>query len=156
MKTLVLGIGNALLCDEAVGVLVVRRLAQESAGQEDIHCIDGGTLSFTLSDPIGMAQQLIVVDAARMGCPPGTISVFEGAAMDQRLRHHAKSVHETSLSDLLDIARLTDSLPPRRALIGIEPAKIEWGLELTPAVASAIPKAIAEIRALLSLWQDQP
>ena len=74
--------------------------------------------------------------------------------MDRQLSAHAKSVHEVSLADLFDIARLTDSLPAQRALVGIEPARVDWGDRLTPAVESAIPKAVARIRELLQRWRQ--
>jgi hydrogenase maturation protease len=150
--TLLLGLGNTLLTDEAVGPRVVERMQAEGDAPGRIRYIDGGTLSFTLAGPIAECQRLVVVDAAAMGAPPGTVRVFEGAAMDRRLALHAKSVHEVSLADLLDIARLTDTLPPRRALVGIEPAVVDWGDELTPAVRSAVPEAIARIRDLLAGW----
>jgi hydrogenase maturation protease len=121
-------------------------------GDGQVRYLDGGTLSFTLGGPIAECSRLIVVDAAIMGDPPGTVRVFEGEAMDRQLRRHAKSVHEVSLADLLDMARLTDSLPARRALVGIEPGLVDWGSELTPAVAAAIPEAIARIRDLLAAW----
>ena len=114
--------------------------------------MDGGTLSFTLAGPIAECQQLIVVDAAATGGPPGTLRLFEGAAMDAQLRAHAKSVHEVSLADLMDMTRLTGELPTQRALIGIEPARVDWGETLTPAVADAVPRAVSEILALLERW----
>jgi hydrogenase maturation protease len=117
--------------------------------------LDGGTLSFTLAGPIADCSRLIVLDAAAMGAAPGTIRVFEGDAMDRQLRLCAKSVHEVSLADLLDIARLTDTLPHRRALIGIEPAVVNWGSELTPAVSAAVPQAIALARQLLARWETE-
>jgi hydrogenase maturation protease len=152
--TLILGLGNVLLTDEGVGAAVLQALAPTAAADPDLILLDGGTLSFTLSGPIGDAARLIVVDAAALGEPPGTVRVFEGEAMDAQLSRHAKSVHEVSLADLLDMARLTDSLPPRRALIGIEPATVDWGDTLTPAVADAVPKAVAEVRRLLDLWRE--
>lgn len=151
-KTLILGIGNILLTDEALGVVVVRCLEAEG-DLEDVALLDGGTLSFTLSGPIADSPRLIVVDAAVMGEAPGTVRVFEGEAMDHQLSGIAKSVHEVSLMDLLDIARITDSLPRYRALVGVEPAQVDWGDELSPAVAAAVPEAMARIRALLYLWE---
>jgi hydrogenase maturation protease len=151
-RTLILGLGNVLLTDEAAGPEVVRRLAAGHDGGDPIEFLDGGTLSFTLAVPIGQCNQLIVVDAAAMGDPPGSVRVFEGEDMDQQLSRHAKSVHEVSLADLMDMARLTDSLPPRRALIGIEPGIVDWGDALTPEVEAAIPEAMAEARALLTRW----
>jgi hydrogenase maturation protease len=155
-KTLILGLGNVLLTDEAVGPVVVGRLAAESEGDPDLRFLDGGTLSFTLAVPIEECERLIVVDAAALGEPPGSVRVFEGEAMDRQLSRHAKSVHEVSLADLMDMARLTDRLPPRRALIGIEPALVDWGDGLTAQVAASVPLAMAEVRRLLSEWDATP
>ena len=150
--TLILGIGNVLMTDEAVGPEVIRRLAPETTDDPSVICVDGGTLSFTLAVPIGDCQQLIVVDASALGGAPGCIRVFEDEEMDSQLRSHAKTVHEVSLADLMDMARLTDTLPKRRALIGIEPGFIGWGERLTPDVDAAIPAAIERIRDLLDRW----
>jgi len=51
------------------------------------------------------------------------------------------SVHEVGLSDLMDMARLSDTLPRRRALVGIQPAVHRLGDCLSPPVESA--KAVA-------------
>ncbi|WP_462320046.1 hydrogenase maturation protease [Halochromatium sp.] len=152
--TLILGLGNILLTDEAVGAAVLKALQPIADTDPDISLYDGGTLSFTLAGPIGDAGRLIVVDAAAMGDPPGTVRLFEGVAMDQQLSKHAKSVHEVSLADLFDIARLTDTLPRQRALIGIEPQQVDWGDQLTPAVAAAVPRVVSEIQTLLQRWRD--
>jgi len=153
-STLILGIGNTLMTDEAVGPRVVARLAAEDAS-DAVAYLDGGTLSFTLAGPIAESPRLIVVDAAAMGATPGTVRVFEGAAMDRQLSLNAKTVHEVSLADLLDIARLTDTLPAQRALIGIEPSLVDWGSELTPAVADAVGEAMAQARGLLARWDAE-
>ncbi len=152
-KTLILGLGNVLMSDEGIGAEVVRRLAAEAEPDAPLLFLDGGTLSFTLAVPIGDCPHLIVVDAAAMGDTPGSVRVFEGEAMDSQLSRHAKSVHEVSLSDLMDMARLTDSLPARRALVGVEPAIVDWGDRLTPAVEAAIPVAMDRIRGLLARWE---
>lgn len=151
--TLILGLGNVLMTDEAVGAAVLATLKPVADADPSIELMDGGTLSFTLAGPIGEAAWLIVVDAARMGQAPGTVRVLEGDAMDAQLSQHANNVHEVSLSDLFDIARLTDSLPARRALVGVEPAAVDWGSELSPAVAAAVPMAVAEVAGLLARWR---
>ncbi len=153
--TLLLGLGNTLLTDEAVGPMVVGRMQAEDDAPGRIRYLDGGTLSFTLAGPIAECSRLIVVDAAAMGAKPGTVRVFEGQAMDRQLGLHAKTVHEVSLADLLDIARLTDTLPARRALIGIEPAVVDWGSALTPAVHEAVAEAISRVRDLLARWDAE-
>jgi hydrogenase maturation protease len=133
---------------------VVQRMEAEDSSDAALY-LDGGTLSFTLAGPIAESPRLIVVDAAAMGAAPGTVRVFEGEAMDRQLSLNAKTVHEVSLADLLDIARLTDTLPTRRALIGIEPTLVDWGSELTPAVAGAVGEAMAQARGLMARWDAE-
>ena len=155
MKILILGIGNTLLSDEGVGVHVIRAMTQGvSPDDEEIELVDGGTLSFTLAGPIGEAGALIVVDAAQLRQAPGSLMVFEDAAMDRFLLGNRKaSVHEVGLTDLMSIARLTDTWPERRALVAIQPDKVDWGETPTAAVAAAVPEACARIHSLIDEWR---
>jgi hydrogenase maturation protease len=152
-RTLVLGIGNTLLGDEGAGVYAVRALAADQGERPDIAFVDGGTLSFTLAAPIEEADQLIVIDAAQLKADAGTVRVFEGGEMDAFLGANRKrSVHEVGLIDLMAIARLTDALPARRALIGIQPQYVDWAEQPTAAVAAAIPHACEQALALIRRW----
>lgn len=153
--TLILGLGNSLLSDEGVGVETIRRLEAKS-DLRDVRFLDGGTLSFTLAPSIADSPHLIVVDAARMNARPGTVRVFEAQAMDQQLSGNHKSVHEVSLADLMDMARLSGTLPQRRALVGIEPEEVGWGDTLTKTVEAAVPEAMNQVRALVDRWSAAP
>jgi hydrogenase maturation protease len=153
---LILGIGNTLLSDEGIGVHLVRRLQQKIGEVPGIECLDGGTLSFTLAEPIASADGLIVVDAARMGERPGALRIFHDHEMDRYLQGNRASVHEVSLGDLLDIARLSDTLPAKRCLVGIEPENLDWGEVLSETVAPAVEIGITEIVSLLRSWNLLP
>lgn len=150
--TLVLGIGNTLLSDEGIGVHVVKYLSMHHSDEKNAAFLDGGTLSFTLAQSIAENDNLIVVDAARLGRRAGTVRCFEGTQMDVYLRGSRCSVHEVGLTDLLDIARLSDTFPKHRALIGVEPHSLDWGEALSPQVAPAIEEAVAQVLALLRCW----
>jgi hydrogenase maturation protease len=155
MKILVLGIGNTLLADEGVGVHVVETLRRSQlAAQDDVELLDGGTLSFTLAGPIQDCDALIVVDAAQLKSPPGTLTVFQGEDMDRFLTSNRKSsVHEVGLTDLRAIAMLAGHWPEKRAMVAIQPEKVDWGEAPTEAVAAAIPEARARIEALIGAWR---
>jgi len=141
MKILVLGIGNTLLADEGVGIIAMRELERQFGARKDMEFLDGGTLSFTLAVPISECAALLVIDAAELGAAPGTVRSFEGEKMDRFLGANRKSsVHEVGLLDLMSISRLTGHWPERRALIGVQPALVDWGETLTPAVAAALPE----------------
>ncbi|MCP5424952.1 MAG: HyaD/HybD family hydrogenase maturation endopeptidase [Gammaproteobacteria bacterium] len=152
--TLVLGVGNTLLSDEGIGIHVIRYLERHHPDLPGVAYLDGGTLSFTLAELIGEADQLIVVDAARIDAQPGAIRLFLDAAVDHFLGTGKHSVHEVGLSDLMDISRLTDSLPAKRALIGIQPQQLDWGERPSPSVAAAIPDAAKLVLELIHDWRQ--
>lgn len=161
MKIMVMGIGNVLLRDEGVGVRVAERLADEfrdTTVEDELEILDGGTLSFTLAANVGSADRMIVIDAARLDEPPGTLRTFIDADMDAFLGTRKRSVHEVGLLDLMDMARLTGDLPAQRALVGIQPEAIDWGSELTPRVAARVEDACRIVRSLIIRWEaaDEP
>jgi hydrogenase maturation protease len=155
MKTTILGIGNCLLRDEGIGIHVLKALKAQLTGDAALSLIDGGTLSFTLATEIEASDRLVVIDAAQLGEEPGTVRCFIGDEMDSFLGSCKRSVHEVGLLDLFDIARLTQTLPGQRALVGIQPASVEWGEEPTDAVAAAIPVAVQKVNELLELWRTE-
>jgi hydrogenase maturation protease len=151
---LVLGFGNVLLCDDGAGVQLLGRVRSE-LGEVAAHFIDAGTLSFSLLPYMEAAHSMLVFDAANIGGAPGTIRLFEGAAMDRFLTStRRRTVHEVGLIDLLDMARLQDCLPHRRALLCIQPERIEWSEMLSAPVAEALPEAVRQATALLRRWQS--
>lgn len=153
MRTLVLGVGNTLLTDEGVGVHVIKHL-QAHHPKANTTYLDGGTLSFTLAGDIEDSDQLIVIDATELKSQPGTVQHFVDEDMDAFLsKKRHMSVHEVGLLDLLNISRLADRLPKRRALIGIQPKHIDWGDAPTPEVAASIPFASQLALQLIEAWQ---
>ncbi len=152
--TLILGIGNTLLTDEGVGIHALDLLRSSYPDLPEVVLIDGGTLSFTLAAYIEDCDKLIVLDAAELKAPPGTVKTMVGEEMDAFLGAARRSPHEVSLLDLFDIARLTESLPEKRALIGIQPGRIEWGMHPTPPVEQALSTAVNEAVNLISQWHQ--
>ncbi len=150
--TLVLGIGNTLLTDEGAGIHALNLLQAECPDIPGLTYLDGGTLSFALATWIEDHDQLIVFDAAELQQPTGTVSALVGAEMDRFLGASKRSAHEVGLLDLIDIARLTDSLPEQRALIGIQAAEFGWGMQPCEAVQQALPKAVEAALNLIELW----
>ncbi len=151
-SALVLGFGNVLLCDDGAGVQLLGRV-RSVLGDDVAHFIDAGTLSFSLLGYMEAAQSMLVFDAADLGAAPGTVRLFEDAAMDRFLTSsRRRTVHEVGLIDLLDMARLQNCLPHRRALLCIQPERIDWSETLSAPVAEALPEAARQATALLRRW----
>jgi hydrogenase maturation protease len=151
--TLVLGFGNVLLSDDGTGVRLVE-LLRSGLGTAAAEFVDGGTLSFSLLNYVEATDSMLVIDAADLNDLPGTVRLFEGAAMDEFLQStRRRSVHEVGLIDLLDMARLQDCLPSRRALLCIQPKHLDWGEALSAPVEEALPKAARQARDTLRRWR---
>ncbi len=155
-ETLILGVGNVLLSDDGAGVYAMRRLRESVPGLISVRYIDAGTLSFMLAPDFEDVTNLIVFDAADLKSQPGTVACFINNEMDDFLYAGSRSVHEVGLSDIMDFSRLLDSIPPNRALIGIQPDVVDWGEFPSEAVAEAIPRAVAIARNLVEVWSLPP
>ena len=155
-STLILGIGNTLLSDEGAGIHALNLLQSYHPDHSNLTYIDGGTLSFTLACYIEDCDNLIVFDAAELKAPAGTVKTMAGEQMDAFLGAARRSPHEVGLLDLFDIARLTETLPLNRALIGIQPQTIDWGMSPTKAVENSLPYAVNEAVNLLVQWKQLP
>lgn len=155
-RTLILGIGNTLLSDEGAGIHALNLLQLYHSDRPGLTFIDGGTLSFTLAAYIEDCENLIVFDAAELKAPAGTVRAMAGREMDEFLGAARRSPHEVGLLDLFDIARLTESLPENRALIGIQPEHIGWGMSPTGPVEAGLPIAVQKAEELLVRWNQIP
>ena len=150
-----MGIGNSLLTDDGAGIHTLERFAETNTN-DDVFCLDGGTVGLALLDRLSDLDGLVALDAMKLGHRPGTVTVLEGEAMDAYLRNQHGSVHEVGLSDLMDALRLRGDLPEKRALIGIEPEDMDWGTEPTAVVAAALPEAADRANNLVQDWRNEP
>ena len=153
-QVVVLGIGNLLLSDDGIGIHVTDALTREAADLA-LNIRDGGTIGLSLLAEIDPEAPFIAVDAMELHAAPGTLRVFRDDEMDRQLTGTKRSAHEVALADLMQAADLAGYGPRRRALVAIQPDVTTWGLAPTPAVAAAIPSAVAAVRALVEGWRDE-
>lgn len=152
-KLLVLGVGNILMMDEGFGVHAVHEFWEEKQDFDEnlVDFIDGGTFTQDIFFLFEKYELLLVLDIVRAGHKPGTIYRL----LEDELRRDKKqplSLHDIDLLDSLDMANMTGH-KPELIVLGIEPKKINWGTELTPALKEAFPTymkaARKEIKSLL-------
>lgn len=139
MRVTILCVGNLLLRDEGVGIHVAKEL-MEMELPEDVRVVDGGTEGFGLLDVIWDSDKVIVVDAVRGGEPPGTLYRFKPEEVREK-RDLKLSFHDLSLLDVLKICDFAGR-KPETVVLGIEPKSLEMGMELSPEVASKVPRLI--------------
>ena len=146
-RILVLGLGNILLKDEGVGVHIAQML-QELALPHNVEVVDGGTASLDVLLLAPGIEKLVVIDALRAGKEAGTIykarlKSEERDKLEQIFSSGSRiSLHQIGLIDALAIAERMNCAPKEIAIIGIEPKKIDCGLELTDDIKQKIPEII--------------
>jgi hydrogenase maturation protease len=133
---LILGIGNVLMGDEGVGVRVVERL-QETTLPEGVECLDGGTGSFVLLEPMQKASRVILIDATVDGAPAGTVRRLQPRYSTEYPR--TLTAHDIGLKDLLDAFYLLGQQPEVTLFaVSIEPLQ-DLSVELSPEVNAIVP-----------------
>ncbi len=142
-RILIIGVGNILMSDEGIGVRVIEAMQEEYDLPDNIQLLDGGTAGYTLMDYMEDFDRIIIIDAVRSGSKPGDICHLSSGdiAGEKRLK---MSGHKIELPELLALGQKLGKLP-ETSLIGVEPEDMNWGMELTSKLKSAIPAIIEAV-----------
>jgi len=152
VQTLVLGVGNLLMSDEGVGVHAIQRLVAEYQLPEEVQVLDGGTLGMDLLYYLEDVENLLLVDAVEAHKEPGALVRLEGDEVPAFLSIKI-SPHQLGVPDMLAAAKLKgDSYPQRIVLWGVQPERLEIGLDLSPKVESQVEQIIEHILDQLRAW----
>jgi len=127
---LIMGIGNRMRGDDAVGPLLMDRLR----GKVVANVLDAGDVP---ENYLGVIESInpeiiLVVDAVNFGGQPGEVALF---SLDQ-LSNVTVSTHNASLHLLFRVLQLAP--PPDVLLLAIQPANIIFGEPLSPPVMETL------------------
>ena len=150
-STLLLGLGNLLMNDDAAGVRVIQSLLDKYNFPDDVKVMDGGTLGLDLLPHLEGIDRLLVIDAVETGAAPGTIVRLAGEDIPLALATKV-SPHQMGLKDLLLVADLQGYAPPLMVLWGVQPGSIEMDIEMSPEVAEAVPALELRVLEELAGW----
>lgn len=153
-RTLVLGLGNALLGDDSVGLRVVQHVQSHLEFHPDIDVDEDTGGGLRLMERLIGYDRAVLVDAQCSGGEPGTVDVLP---VDVIPTQHSHSAHDVNLRMALELGRRAGARLPatdaiRLVTIEILPA---WTFseECTPAVEASIGHATQTVLALLTAWR---
>jgi hydrogenase maturation protease len=155
VSILVLGIGNPIMSDDAVGGRIVELLQQHYRFPPEVQLLDGDTLGTSLLHHLEWVENLLVVDAVETGSPPGTLIRLANDEIPRVLAAKL-SPHQMGLSDLLAVAALQGCAPQEVVVWGIQPASVDMGLDLSPPVAGQMESLTAGVLEELRRWGIVP
>jgi len=138
-KVVIIGVGNLLMKDEGIGIHAIQAL-EEMGLPPDIKIVDGGTspdlISYTRA-----GDKMIIIDCAKAGGEPGSVYRFKPEDLAAEKQELA-SAHQMGVVENLNLMSFTGNKPKDVVIIGVEPAEIDWGMELSPLLRQRLPKVI--------------
>jgi hydrogenase maturation protease len=148
LDVLILGYGNTLRGDDALGIHAAHAL-------HDFYCTDGGIrvlaisqLAFDLAEDIAQAQLVLFIDAAESGCP-GEICTAEVLATEEKVRF----THHWTPPTLLMLSRQLYGRAPTAMTLTMAAASSEMGVGLSQAVQNRLPELLERAKAIVSNWR---
>ena len=148
-RILIAGLGNFLLMDDGVGIHAVRALQKTPPAGAMV--AEVGTAVLDALHLLEWADKILALDALEAGGTPGT--VYACGSEDVEQSGIQASLHELNFLAALNFLR--NKTHPEIVVFGVEPERIDYGLDLTPAVAGALPELTAAVREQVRRWRGE-
>lgn len=146
-QLLLLGLGNDILTDDAVGLHVVRELRPKLAAHPAIEICETTEMGLALLDFITGYRAVVIVDSIQTGkAPPGFLHELDASALDQLA---GRTPHFVGVSETLALGRqLGLAMPEKVMIFAIEVEDpFTLGTDMTPTLRSALPGIVERIAA---------
>jgi hydrogenase maturation protease len=127
----VIGVGNAAMGDDGIGPRVAEELAERAAELGFQAILSGHDTAGLLSYFDESTETILFVDSVRMGIAAGEWRLFSPGDVLTRKKLDRLTTHEGDLLRLMELARAVGCPIPAIAILGIEPERLEPGLEIS-------------------------
>lgn len=141
----VVGIGNVLMGDDALGAHVIKRLEAEYELPPEVETVEAGTPGAALPGILEKFDAVVVVDALRSRGTPGEVRVLDKARLLSKDPALPMSPHEPGLREALFSMEFQGGGPREALLVGVVAGRVSMEIGLSPEVARAVPAAVDEV-----------
>lgn len=142
MTTVVVGIGNRMRGDDAVGPLALDML-RPLVGP-DVACVECRGDVSEMIDAFRGADRVVVIDAVISGAEPGTLHVVDGRS-GIPARWRSASTHLVGLGEAIELAWALQAMPDELTVYGVEAATAAAGAPMTPEVEATVARIVATV-----------
>jgi len=152
----VLGLGNVLMGDDAIGPYVIETLRAEYAFPRRVCVEDLGTPGLDLAPFVLDREALILVDAVSAEGRPGELRCWRREALLKMKPGPRLTPHDPALAESLLLAETLGRGPKDVLLIGVVPESVATRAGLSQSVRAAVPSVVAEVLAELKRLGAMP
>ena len=143
MRWLVVGLGNDLRGDDAVGLHAARALVR--LDPRDMQVVEESADPLRLTDAIAAADGVVFIDAIASGAGPGGVRRIDASTEPVPADWRTSSTHTLGLAELVELCRSLDQLPERVVIFGIEGADFSMGAGLSPACERSLDRVVESV-----------
>lgn len=136
VRLLVMGIGSKFRGDDEIGLIAIESLESKLGSKNVDYCVHSDDPARIILDWADRSV-VLVIDAVRMGSPPGTIHRID-VSKSTVVPKSRTSSHGNALGDAIELARKINALPETTIVIGIEPENMSLGSGLSEACKNAL------------------
>jgi len=142
MKTLVLGIGNPILCDDGAGIRVAHEVAKQVNSLE-VTVAETSAAGLSLLDSIVGYDKVVIIDAVQTKNGKAG-HIYRMGPEDFSLAKHFSSPHQINLVTALELGKILKlAIPHEITIFAVEAKDVtSFGEKCTPEVEKAIPKMV--------------
>jgi hydrogenase maturation protease len=144
--TAIIGIGNVLMGDDAVGPYALKLIEARYTVPETVILLDAGTPGPDLANLLSGYAAAIVIDAVQAGGAAGAIHRYDLTEGTSTCVGPLHTAHDPGLAHAMDVLELAGARPTHLVLIGVTPQRVDRGPGLSPPVLSALEKVIAAVK----------
>ena len=144
-STVVIGLGNRLLSDEGIGLVLLETLARKAADFPAVDFLELGTGGMAVLHALAGRKAALILDCARMGAAPGTMRRFTPDTVRASDAPPNFSLHEGNVLDLVALSRRMGECPERIIIFGIQPETLAPGETVSPILQVRLPDYLALI-----------
>jgi hydrogenase maturation protease len=143
VPVLVVGCGNLLRGDDAVGPILVRELWQRGV-PDGVELVDGGTAGMDVAFKMRGRRKVVIVDAARTGAEPGTVYRVPGEELSDLPPVTGLHQHAFRWDHALAVGRwlLKDAYPQQVVVFLVEAADTEAGAALSEPARAGLARVL--------------
>jgi len=145
-RTLIIGLGNPILSDDAVGWEIADGLGRVLAGRDDVTIEKESCATLDLIPRLDGYSRLLIVDAIQLGqAPPGTLYRFALDDFASTIRY--SSAHDINFASAFALGReMGYRIPDDIRIYAIEAQELcRFAEGCTPDVSAAIPDIVRQI-----------
>lgn len=146
MDVLVLGVGNDIKRDDAVGLRVTEQLETRlEADRVDVRTMTSGRLM--LIEEMSGYDRVFIVDSVKTeGGAPGDWYAFDPEQVEPEKESGGLATHNVGLGTLITLGEAMGEAMPEVTIYAIEVTDpFSYGEGMTDAVAAAVPRLVDEI-----------